>query len=103
MMVTLYLRTETEAEMAAALPWLRGQDRDGAAAWIGSSHDYALAVIGPMGVAPVSYDAAGRPLAPPAMDARYHLNLRCASPEAAARIPAAIRIPPPATPKREFQ
>jgi hypothetical protein len=98
-MMQLYLRTDTEAEMIEALPWARGTDRDGNGVWITSSHDYALDVIGPLCLTPATYDADYKPLTPPVMDGRFHVNLRYRGP-LGAKIPSSIRIPAPETPKR---
>ncbi|MHA6641354.1 hypothetical protein [Mesorhizobium sp. A623] len=84
----LYLRADTEADLAAALPFAHQNDE-----WITSTHDYALDLIGPVVATDGTYDENGKELTAPIIDARFHANLRCTA-EFAALVPEGIQISP---------
>lgn len=80
----IYLRAETEADMHAALAFMR--DDDG---WIDSPL-YSIDVIGPVVMAPAEIDVDGNEVTPAVIDNRFHLNLRC-EPSVADQIPDDIK------------
>jgi len=97
-MIDMYLRTDTEAGMARALPFARGVDENGSGVWITATHDYSLGLIGPVVTTPGTYDAEGNEISAPVIDLRFHANLRC-KPEIAEMVPGTIVIvPAPKTP-----
>jgi hypothetical protein len=102
-MIDLCLCAETEADMIAALPFLRGTDQDGQPCWLTAGAGHSLDLIGPLETAPAVIgiiDGLPEVRTPAVVDARYHVNLRCL-PEMAARIPPEIVVAP-AAPRRVF-
>ncbi|NYZ18016.1 hypothetical protein HL658_36230 [Azospirillum sp. RWY-5-1] len=74
---TIHLRAADEATLAAALPWLRGTDQQGAPGWLTAGHHHALDPIGPLVLTPPAVDpVTGEELAPAEVDGRWHANLR---------------------------
>lgn len=91
-MIDLYLRTDTEAAMAEAIPFARTSDEFGDR-WIEATTDFALAVVGPVVIDPGTYDEEGAEITPPVIDNRFHVNLRCTE-AIAAMVPAGIVVTP---------
>jgi len=85
----IYLHAETEAEMHAALAFMR--DDDG---WIDSPM-YSIDVIGPVVLTTSVIDADGNEVTPAVIDDRFHVNLRC-EPSIADQIPNDIKHTPDA-------
>lgn len=100
------LRAATEAELAAALPWFRGTDPDGAPCWLAASHHHALDPIGPLVLTPaLLVPETGEQLEPAVCAEGWHANLRLAEahPEHAAIVVAcAPLVVHPTNPRRAF-
>mgnify|MGYP001058085069 FL=1 len=97
-MIDLYLRTDTAEALAAACPFLRSKDEDGADIWLLAGDGFAFDPIGAIVVVPGTYDEEGNEITPPVIDSRVHANLRCTE-AVAAKVPESIRVYP-ATPFR---
>ncbi len=103
-MIDLHLQAEDEAALVAALPMLRGEDRDGAARWTsGPCHavDAGIAIV----TSPAVLDADGKATAPAVLDPRFHANLRldAGHPDRDAVLAAARPfLVTPASPRRVF-
>lgn len=96
-MIDMLLRTDTEAEMAATLPWAREAGGEAGETWITATHGYSLALLGPMMVERGREEEDGSRVLP-VVDGRYHANLRLRDESLAALVPAEIRVTP-ATPR----
>ena len=78
-MIDICLRAADEAALAAACPFLRGLDDEGAPCWLTAGNGWALDLIGPVALSPGQYDEDGNEVTPPVIDSRYHANLRCSA------------------------
>lgn len=92
-MIDLHLRSESEATLAEACPFLR--DDDG---WLTSGDGFALDIIGPVVITDGEYDEDFNEITPPVIDSRFHANLRCSA-EIAAMVPSELLVHP-SSPKR---
>ena len=92
-MIDIYLRAGNAGALASACPFLRGEDENGERIWLISGAGFSLDIIGPVVIAPAEYDAEGTELAPPVLDERFHVNLRC-TPEIAALVPDHFKVTP---------
>lgn len=97
MMMDLFLKSDSEADMIEALPFARTDDD-----WVVATHEYALDIIGTIYNDNAVFDADGEVITPATAKDGFHANLRC-TPEIAATVdPAVILDPAPVTPVREF-
>lgn len=85
-MIDVYLRADTEADLAAALPWLRNDDGE----WQAPA-GCALDIIGSVATMPAVLDAEGNVVEPAALDTRCHANLRCPH-QMLAQVPDAVLL-----------
>lgn len=101
----LYLKATDEAALIEALPFARGEDEQGNAIWIQTTHDYALDIVGDIynddAVFGEEVDETGALIAitPPTKVEGFHANLR-SNDDIAALVPQSIIIEAPATPTR---
>jgi hypothetical protein len=95
-MTDVFLKAGSEEDLAAALPWARGDD-----SWRTVGTGWALDVIGTMYNDDAVFGETGEMLSPPTAREGFHANLRC-SPVMTESIPQAVVIPPPATPRRRW-
>lgn len=75
-MTDLYLRAESEDDLAAALPMLRGTAEDGSEVWITGSAHHALDSGIPIVVTPAVQGEDGEVEEPAILDEHFHANLR---------------------------
>ena len=92
-MIDIYLRTDTAEALAAACPFLRSKDEDGADIWLLAGDGFAFDPIGPVVTVPGTYDEEGNEITPPVIDNRFHANLRCTT-DIAEEVPAELRVTP---------
>ena len=74
-MTDLYLQAEDEAALIAALPMLRGEDREGGPTWTSGPHHAVDAGI-PIVTTPAVLDGRGEVATAAVLDPRFSLNLR---------------------------
>lgn len=88
-MIDIHLRADTEADLAAAVPFAHDDEHG----WLTSGDGYALDLIGPLVTQQGTYDDDGNEISPPEVDARFHANLRC-SENVAAIVPSSVVVTP---------
>ncbi len=84
----LYLRSASEADLKAALPWAL----DAGGEWVPYTAAYALDLIGPIVTTPAVMNVGGEIATPAEVDTRFHANLRLMDETLVDRVPEDVRI-----------